>query len=90
MKKAYTKPLIAMESFQLNAAIAGACKEKDAVEVLNHYQSSCTLLEENGEAFFGSACASEGVDVTVPGWTDEGGFCYHGPIADLSAIYLES
>lgn len=89
MKKTYTKPLIAMESFQLNAAIAGACKDDPNKMVLNHYQSTCTSFD----VYFGSACASSipgGIDVTVPGFfEDEEGHCYHGPM-DMTKVYLES
>lgn len=93
MKRTYTKPLIAMESFQLNAAIAGACKD-DGKHLLNHYQSTCNALDidkgETGDVFFGLACAATGVDVTAKDWQDEGGLCYHGPTVDLANVYLAS
>lgn len=86
MKKEYKKPVVAVESFQLDASIAGACKDKKA-HVINHYQSTCTVDKDEegyiGQSFFGSANGScEKLDDTF--------YCYQGPTNDISAMYLES
>ena len=83
MKKAYSKPLIAVESFQLNAAIAASCS-KDGKLAINYASNTCTDVEESGPGYFGEACAAIGLDnVLKPGgeWDDQ--FCYHGSIGDL-------
>lgn len=69
MKREYIKPYLAVESFQLNAAIAGACSSKIA---LNHQVNDCTTHDEDGIKdpnvyIFGAACATEipnGLDIT--------------------------
>lgn len=71
MKRKYMKPYLAVESFQLNAAIAGACSGKIA---LNHQKDTCTLNDEPndyGDYIFGKACD---FDIVSPDNAD--GACY--------------
>ena len=86
MKKTYTKPYIAVESFQLDAAIASSCSSSGKMP-LNYNQNDCTSFEEApGLGYFGPACANGGYDVITPGLGDDGNstVCYHGPIyADM-------
>jgi len=78
MKRTYTKPLIAMESFQLNAAIAAACSQREGGIAIHHAENTCTALEEIGDMIFGTACGDNGgTDVNAtPDANDE--ICYHG------------
>ena len=83
MKKAYSKPLIAVESFQLNAAIAASCS-KDGKLAINYARNTCTDVEEGGPGYFGTACADIGLtDIVNPGGDANDEFCYHGPVGDL-------
>lgn len=69
MKKTYSKPYLAVESFQLNAAIAGACSGKIT---LAHSVDACTTHDETGMKdttvfLFGQVCPTEipnGIDIT--------------------------
>lgn len=54
MKKEYVKPYLALESFQLVAALAGSCNEGYA-KPLNQSMDECNL-EEWGEFMFGAGC----------------------------------
>lgn len=58
MKREYKKPFLAVESFQLDAAVAGACQ--DTGIPINHALHSCVL---EGAGLFGNACGI--YDVTV-------------------------
>ncbi len=81
MKRTYTKPLIAMESFQLNAAIAGACSTDDKIAI-NYGENTCGFDKEgaidNQWAFFNYNNCD--VDLTGPGGDGNDTECYHGPI----------
>ena len=80
MKKEYVKPYLALESFQLVAALAGSCDEP-----LNHSLEKCNFVDEDFDTFnplFAySACEMNIFD------TDEG-VCYHEAVA--GGIYLTS
>lgn len=93
MKKEYVKPFLAVESFQLDAAIAASCSQLNRV-TLGYTENTCTLVEEMPDlGYFGAACAKEpsGVDVTLnPGSDVNDGFCYHGPIMDLTTMFMVS
>ena len=91
MKKEYVKPYIAVESFQLNAAIASSCSSESKIP-LNHYEDTCH--NPDGPGYFGDACGSGGgVDMTPPyehGGDDNDGLCYHGPVTDVSNLFMNS
>ncbi len=72
MKKQYFRPYLVIESFQVSAAIAGACSGDDII-ALNQDISACgdRWMNETGSAYFSSSCA---IDL---GAGDEN--CYHGP-----------
>ncbi len=73
MKTEYQKPYLAVESFQLNAAIAGACRDSGAVP-LNHGLNDCSPAEEApGIQLFGAACEIDIVNDDNPDGT-----CYQG------------
>lgn len=68
MKKKYSAPVIEIESFQLDAAIAASCGAK-----LNHSANTCTYGESG---YFTGACA---IDIESTGGIYDG-ICYHGPL----------
>ncbi len=72
MKK-YTKPYILVESFQLDAAIAGPCAEKNGGNgiAINHGLNNCKLVDAAGDIIFGAACV--GGDIVDD---DNEGACY--------------
>ncbi|MGM9602965.1 MAG: hypothetical protein ACI3W5_15445 [Faecousia sp.] len=77
MKKEYVKPYLALESFQLVAALAGACNN---VVRLNQGIQDCVPIDDGAVAFFGAQCAEAGyVDITL-----DPEFCYQGPSGSAS------
>ena len=77
MKKTYTKPEIAFESFALSTNIAGDC------EVINSSPTrySCAYETRGGNVFtsdVGACTVKEDGDYTAGGNT----FCYHNPGED--------
>ena len=53
MKKTYSKPEIAVESFHLDASIAGACSDPTAAIALNHELFGC-----NYDVYFAEGVAA--------------------------------
>lgn len=89
MKKKYVKPMIVIESFHLDAAIAGSCSSGTPI---NHYQSSCgfgTPSEEGFqyEYFADPLCVT---DLTLGGGDGNDGGCYHGPYLSESVTFVWS
>ncbi|MBQ6889620.1 MAG: hypothetical protein IJN53_01150 [Oscillospiraceae bacterium] len=82
MKREYIKPYLAVESFQLDAALAGSCTDGGG-ESINHYQHSCV---DEVYGFFSSQCDT---NVTDENNVDDK-LCYHGPIDDLAGLFLSS
>ena len=79
------KPYLAIESFQLDAAIASACSRNGKLP-LNYGMNSCTLEEEQpGFNYFGDKCI---IDFKVEGDGNDL-ICYHGPI-DPNSLYMNS
>lgn len=89
MKKEYIKPYLAVESFQLDAAIAGACGGENMM-ALNHQVNTCTLADETndyGLIYFGAACGTAGgMDIVTPDNSD--GACYQ--VFNASEQFLTS
>ena len=84
MKKTYVKPYIAVESFQLDAAIAASCSN-DGKEPVGHTVNQCK--HESG--YFGDACDPfDLTDFTGPDGNDQ--VCYHGPIPGVADAFLAS
>ena len=78
MKKVYKKPVVIVESFQLNAAIAGSCSSGTPIY---HYEDTCgsgTSTEGLLFAFFNERNCD--LDLTLSGGDDNDTNCYHGPI----------
>lgn len=86
MKKVYKKPIAVIESFQLDAAIAGSCKEDAETlgkeyEKLGYNPAGCEWC--GGEAFSHSNCY---FDVTGGNGDSNDTVCYHGPIDGIVFI----
>ena len=96
MKKVYTKPSIAVESFQLDAAVAGTCADKGSLTILHGTENCGYGVPDPGSRLFGHQwqyynwdnCS---VDLTSPfGGDDNDRYCYHGPILTNGLTFLNS
>lgn len=86
MKKIYSKPYLAVESFQLDAAIATSCSSNKKLG-LNYSMDICTAEEESpGLNYFGKACIHNVEDVG----DDNDYICYHGPTVLATDIAMNS
>ena len=88
MKKEYKKPVIFIESFQLNAAIAGSCSDETNEKPINHYATTCGYgigNEFNWQFFSEDTC-----DVDLVGESGDGNDtpCYHGPILSGGTTFV--
>ena len=71
MKKAYSRPLLAFESFQLDAALAAGC-----TIIMKWGEKSCSV-DPNGDTYLGEG----GLLFTFPNCeVDCSGTCYQGPL----------
>ena len=85
MKKTYSKPYIAVESFQLDSTIAAACTQENK-RPLGYTMDTCDLQDEMpGLNYFGNACIP---DVKVEGDGNDL-ICYHGPVP-ASSMFMNS
>ena len=89
MKKAYRKPLLAVESFHLDAAVATSCTGTGGIP-LNHSLYGCKYEAYFAEGFCASAVIDakgnpldQGLEINDTNNT----FCYHGA---LGAVMLAS
>lgn len=74
MKKVYKKPIVVIESFQLDAAVAASCSSQGYIPI-NHGENTCTF--DNGEFFNYNNCQ---MDLTGPEGDNNDTTCYHGPL----------
>ena len=89
MKREYQKPYLAMESFQLNAAIAASCSS-EGKQPIHYGENTCIMGDDPGESFIeylGNACALDIVG-TVGGDQNDT-ICYHGPF-DPYEVFIKS
>lgn len=89
MKREYQKPYLAMESFQLNAAIAASCTSAGKSPI-NYGRYDCKLGDDPGEqydVYFGAVCD---VDVYTQSGDGNDELCYHGLVAEMSSLYVYS
>jgi hypothetical protein len=92
MKKTYVKPYVAMETFQLDAAIATSCSG-DGLIALGYAQDTCAKYDLfETLTYFGDACGrrENGTDVTDPGADANDKLCYHGPIPGVFDMFMNS
>ena len=73
MKKKYEKPVLIIESFQLDASIAASCSSQGFIAI-NYGENSCTY---KGQFFNLDNCQ---VDLTGPEGDGNDTLCYHGPM----------
>lgn len=90
MKKVYKKPVVVIESFQLDAAIAGNCKaDAEAQEKkytkLGYTEDTCTYA--GGQYFNYDNCE---VDLTGPEGDGNDETCYHGPLLAGGIVFINS
>lgn len=74
MKKVYMKPMIVIESFQLDATVAASCSSQGYIPI-NYGEDTCTF--DNGQFFNYNNCQ---MDLTGPGGDGNDTICYHGPL----------
>ena len=86
MKKTYTKPYIAVESFQLDAAIAASCSSEGKT-ALNYVIATCKDYTDYAElGYFGNSCTH---NVALEG--DGNDFiCYHTQMVDADTVFMNS
>lgn len=89
MKKKYEKPILAVESFQLDAAIAASCTgtgpEGSKYATLGYTEDTCTY--NNGQYFNLDNCQ---VDLTGPANDGNDTTCYHGPLLSGNVTFIYS
>lgn len=90
MKKKYEKPVLLIESFQLDAAIAGSCSGEGYIAI-GHWAETCGDGTGN-EHYKWYAFSDTTCEVDVAGPEDDGSdsFCYHGPMASGGLTYTWS
>ena len=69
MKKNYSKPVLLVESFQLNAAFADSCSAQ-GLKTINHWLSTCRV----GDYFGSEIC-----EVNLSDEEEYNTVCYHAP-----------
>ena len=84
MKKKYDKPFIALESYQLNAAVANACSSLGHIAI-NHVENTCTF--DSGQFYNYTTCQ---VDLTNADLDEHDSICYHGPTASGGIVFVWS
>lgn len=87
MKKKYVKPYIAVESFQLNAAIA-SCTSEGYIPI-GRSENNCGWgegVDGNFQYFNYDNCE---VDLTGPDIDGADTICYHGPVL-ASMTFIKS
>ena len=91
MKKTYTKPYIAVESFQLDAAIASSCTGSGK-QALGYTINNCNLDDDKGTTafqglhYFGDICQH---DVRKE-YDANDLICYHGPGISAVSTFMNS
>lgn len=93
MKKTYMKPILVIESFQLDAAVATSCSSQENGQKLNHGENSCGFLETGNDNlkqwqyFNNNNCE---VDLTGSGGDGNDIPCYHGPFLTGNLTFISS
>lgn len=91
MKKTYEKPILAVESFQLDAALAASCTGTGTSDsnckyaTINYTEDTCTY--NNGQFFNLDNCQ---VDLTGPANDGNDTVCYHGPMLSGNVTFIYS
>lgn len=82
MKKTYEKPVLIIESFQLDATVAASCSSQGYIPI-SYGENSCSF---EGQFFNYDNCQ---MDVTGPEGDGNDTICYHGPIL-ANATFIAS
>lgn len=87
MKKEYAKPYLAIESFQLDASIAGGSCQIN----LNALMDTCSFVQAaevqtNLDIYYGPACSRDGGIDMLQHMQPNADICYHGPMSTLATI----
>lgn len=82
MKKNYSKPLIVIETFQLDAAVAANCEI-----ALGHAIGDCWNNTNDKYVFNWDLCS---VDLTPADDDGNDTICYHGPSLTGNVVYINS
>lgn len=92
MKREYSKPFLAVESFQLDAMVAASCSSdgknvigKTKEEILQ-YRDPVTLFFADNKG--GGSCEYDAAGEEIDG--DESDYCYQGPSYAISDFYMNS
>ena len=86
MKKAYKKPFLGIESFQLNAAVAAACSTDKRIPIY-HFEDGCSFPKDSGQFFSLVNCQIDVTDGSVDG---NDTVCYHGPLLTNGIVFTFS
>lgn len=89
MKRKYSKPYLAMESFQLNAAIATSCSS-EGKQPIHYGENTCIVGNDSDEQaieYLGNACKLDIIGKVGGDGNDT--LCYHGPF-DPYDVFIES
>lgn len=81
MKKAYVKPQIAFESFQLTSNIAGDCNQKPNTQA---NEATCGYNDNGWIIFHNEFICDILIDSAGTGAYNR--FCYHVPTSDISVF----
>lgn len=84
MKKVYTKPIVVIESFQLDAAIAASCSSQGYIPI-GYGEDNCTY--DNRQFFNCNNCQ---MDLTGAGGDGNDTLCYHGPLLANNVTFISS
>lgn len=92
MKKEYAKPFLALETFQLDAALAGSCGGANMVQLNHSPGRDCE--DEFWQVFGAGWCTFDVVadDGSKSPYEESGAYgCYHGPNGEsLDALFIYS
>lgn len=89
MKKKYEKPVLIIESFQLDATIAASCSSNNYLP-LGYTENDCGIDEitEGRYQLFGpNQCE---FDLVGSGGDGNDTICYHGPILTDGIMFISS
>lgn len=89
MKREYKKPYLLVESFQLNAAIAGSCTTLGGITI-NYGEDNCgyKMIAPGMYQFFNYYNCE--MDLTGPGGDGNDTICYHGPSESNGRVFISS
>lgn len=88
LKKKYAKPMLELEAFQLNAAIAASCSSQ-GFQPISHGENSCGYEGAAGSWVYFNLNNCQ-IDLTGPETDGGDTYCYHGPTASYGMTFISS